>query len=225
MWSYFQLSFLIEMNLVKLRVIVLELRKKMATLTKRCGYRNANNTVLFHRIVYISCFSFIYFLSFFPFFMMFLVLKIIICTNWCLISVARCTTCNISSRRKETLWSWSYYSLQSSPQMLSIRIPLMADVYSIQHYIIKFVSDFMQVDVCTFVLFLFDQYVVCSSSIYGLRLPLWYLQTLPTSMTADIDLSFDNNYNIYQLWINISNFVRYTIQLPLCLVDSVPVIN
>ena len=31
---------------------------------------------------------------------------------------------------------------------------------------------------CPFVLFLFGHCVVCSSSIYGFRLPLWYLQTL-----------------------------------------------
>ena len=41
MWSYFELSFLIEMNLVKLRVIILELTIKMAVgdINKTIGYK------------------------------------------------------------------------------------------------------------------------------------------------------------------------------------------
>ena len=41
-------------------------------------------------------------------------------------------------------------------------------------------------DICPFVPFSFGHCVVCSSSIYGFWLPLWYLQTL--LMTSDIQV-------------------------------------
>ena len=47
------------------------------------------------------------------------------------------------------------------------------------------------VDCClSFCTFSFGHCFVCSSSIYGFRLPLWYLQTLLTSTTANTNFSY-----------------------------------
>ena len=70
------------------------------------------------------------------------------------------------------------------------------------------------VDRClSFCTFSFGHCVVCSSSIYGFWLPLWYLQTLLTIVRSKLDCYYSIGFPIFWLWAyQMKNFSINTVR-------------
>ena len=81
-------------------------------------------------------------------------------------------------------------------------LPSSPPVFSGIHVTRSYVLCLCFVDRClSFCTFSFGHYVVCSSSIYGFWLPLWYLQTLLWTRTSPYIVMMYINLNSFDIFI------------------------